>query len=303
LRLLIDLLAEEADLTAVVDGKAVFLRTTRFGGDPPPVPALLAEIRLTMAAVQNQLGGRKVQSIVLCGRDSVHADLAKRIEAELGMQVELFDPFGAVELGPALVDSLPDNPGRFAPLLGMLLAELKQTGHAIDFLHPRRRAEAPSRRKKWILAGAAAAVLGLAYLVYARIDYLWLASEVRGLQAECASFDSQINALKKVRDNVKEIRKWTDTEVVWLDQLYRLNQGFPPSEEAVLADLSLSAQKGEVVLKGRVRDEGVLAKMGESIRAHGGQLNITGQKEEPGRGSYYSRYFEASVALKKGPKP
>ena len=54
--------------------------------------------------------------------------------------------------------SLPEHPGRFAPLLGMLVAEFQQTGHAIDFLHPRRRLEAPSRRKKWIMAAAAAAL-------------------------------------------------------------------------------------------------------------------------------------------------
>ena len=304
LQLLIELLAEEADLTAVIDGKAVFLRTTRFGGDPPPVPALLAEIRLTMAAVQNQLGGRKVESIVLCGRDNVHVDLTQRIESELGMHVALFDPFAAVELGPALKDSLPAHPGRFASLLGMLLAELKQSGHAIDFLHPRRRAEAPSRRKKWIIAGVAAAVLGLAYLIYARIDYLLLAGEVDDRKVKCKVVDNQVKQYndKKIGETVAEIHKWTVGEVTWLDQLYALNQAFPSSEEAVLSDLSLSGQQGAMVLKGRVRNEEVFAKMGANIRAHGGQINIGTRRDDQPR-SYYPWYFEASVTVKKGPKP
>ena len=38
--LLVDPLGVEADLTAVVDGTAVFLRTTRFSSDPPPLQAL-----------------------------------------------------------------------------------------------------------------------------------------------------------------------------------------------------------------------------------------------------------------------
>ena len=145
LRLLVDLLSDEADLTVVLDGKAVFLRTMRLGANLPSLPALLAEIRLTMAAVQSQLAGRKVQAIVLCGQDKIHADLAQSIETEFGLPTESIDPFAGLELGPALRGSLPEHPGRFAPLLGMLLAEIKQTGHAIDFLHPRRRTEPPSR--------------------------------------------------------------------------------------------------------------------------------------------------------------
>ena len=141
--LLVDPLGVEADLTAVVDGTAVFLRTTRIVSDPPPLQALLAEIRLTMAAASNQLGGRRVQSIVLCGGQQAHIDLARSIETELGIHVELFDPFSGVKLGRALVDSPPQHPGRYAPLVGMLLAELKPSKHAVDFLHPRRRAPPP----------------------------------------------------------------------------------------------------------------------------------------------------------------
>mgnify|MGYP002261233645 CR=1 FL=1 len=39
-------------------------------------PALVAEFRRTIAAVQNQLGGRKVESIVLFGSGQQHAALA-----------------------------------------------------------------------------------------------------------------------------------------------------------------------------------------------------------------------------------
>ena len=113
--LLVNPLGVEADLTAAVDGKAVFLRTTRIASDPPPLQALLAEIRLTMAAASNQLGGRRIESIVLCGEPRPDLDLARAIEAELAIHVETFDPFGGVKLGHALVDSPPPHPGRYAP--------------------------------------------------------------------------------------------------------------------------------------------------------------------------------------------
>ncbi len=69
-RLLVDLLEDEADLTVIVDRKVIFLRTARCRRSAlrsRSSVALVAEFRRTMGAVQNQLGGRKVESIVLCG--------------------------------------------------------------------------------------------------------------------------------------------------------------------------------------------------------------------------------------------
>ena len=83
-----------------------------------------------------------------------------------------------MKLGRALVESPPEHPGRFAPLVGMLLAELKPAKHAVDFLHPRRRAAAADPRKKWMIAGAVAAMLLLGWLIYARIDHYLLANSV-----------------------------------------------------------------------------------------------------------------------------
>ena len=92
--LLVNPLGVEADLTAVVDGTAVFLRTTRISSDPPPLQALLAEIRLTMAAASNQLGGRR-SSRSCSAATQPGFDLARAIEAELGIHVDLSIPSAA----------------------------------------------------------------------------------------------------------------------------------------------------------------------------------------------------------------
>ena len=62
-RLLVDLLGDEADLTVLVGPQVVFLRTARLPAETASDAGenwrpLLAEIRRTMAAVQNQLGGQ-----------------------------------------------------------------------------------------------------------------------------------------------------------------------------------------------------------------------------------------------------
>jgi Tfp pilus assembly PilM family ATPase len=306
LRLLVDLLSDEVDLTVVRDGRAVFLRTMRVGGGSPPLPALLSEIRLTMAAVQSQLAGRKVEAIVLCGQDEMHADLARSVEAELTMPVQLFDPFGGFDRGTALRGLPLEHPGRFAPLLGMCQAELRQEAHAVDFLHPRHRAEAPSKRRKWIMAGSAAGVLLLAYIVYARIDHYMLANKVESLRSEIKLLDESTAtpAAKKSREAANAIAKWTVDDTVWLDKLLALSKKFPRAQDAILNELTVAVRQNEVQvdLKGSARDVHVIEKMEDRIRAGMGRITSKSSGEDPSNKDYSWR-FDHTVKLERGAKP
>ncbi len=304
--LLVNPLGVEADLTAVADGTAVFLRTTRISSDPPPLQALLAEIRLTMAAASNQLGGRKIELIVFCGEPQPDLDLARAIETELQIRVDLFDPFSGVKLGRALVQSPPEHPGRFAPLVGMLLAELKPSEHAVDFLHPRRRAAAANPRKKWMIAGGAVAVLLLGWLIYSRIDHYLLASSVDELSQQSKGLEESIDSKKKIRASVAEIAKWADEDTIWLDRLYVLEQSFPSAEDAVLSELAARSNPsgGQIELKGWVRRPDDIVHFKEGIvRAHGGTISEKSSHEDSTAPSPYAWSFEASVLPEKGKKP
>jgi len=256
LRLLIDLLAEEADLTVMADGQVVFLRTTRVVEDPlagaDQAAPLLGEIRRTIAAAQNQLGGRRVESIVLCGRGQPQAALAKLIQESLSIPTTLFDPFSGLSLSRELEEALPDLPGRFTPLLGMLASELEHTGHAIDFLHPRRRPPPPSRRKKYIAAGVAAGVLVLGYLIYGRIERSHLEDEIATLEAKSNSLKGEVAEAAKVEKKVAEISKWAAGDILWLEEIRKLSERCPPSKEIMLTRLEIlpSVNGGEMKLDG-----------------------------------------------------
>jgi hypothetical protein len=257
-----------------------------------------------MAAASNQLGGRRIESIVLCGRQQADLDLARAIEADLGIGVELFDPLEGVKLGRAVVESPPEHPGRFAPLVGMLLAELRPSKHAVDFLHPRRRAAAPNPRKKWRMAAALAATLLLAWLIYSRIDYYRLADSVAELSQKSKGLDKEIDLAKKVRASTAEIAKWADEDVVWLDRIYALEQGFPSAEEAALSQLSINSgpHGGQIELKGWVRRPDGIARLEEGMRAHGGSMSAKSSREDRSVPPYTCS-FEASVLSEKSEKP
>ena len=120
---------------------------------------LLAEGRRTMIAAQNQLGGRRVEEVIIFGDGQHHAALKQLLEKELSLTVQLVDPFDSVEWADPRT-AKPEYPGTFAPLLGVLIDEAAGASPVIDFLHPRKKPAPPDQRRRYIaIAAAAAAVL------------------------------------------------------------------------------------------------------------------------------------------------
>jgi Tfp pilus assembly PilM family ATPase len=257
-RMIVDLLRDEADLTVLIGSQVIFPRTVRL-----PLVAeaevlgrtLLAEGRRTMIAAQNQLGGRRVEEVVIFGDSGHHTALRQLLEKELSLTVRLVDPFEHVEWGDTRAPR-PEYPGTFAPLLGMLLDEAAGVTPVIDFLHTRKKPAAPDQRRKYAYIGAAiAAVLLLAFGIMQW--RLWtLDHEINNLRI--ASFKQE----KAAKDSVKPIKD-ADTldafaagDVTWLDELARLSAKLPPPEAAQVEDFSAQVQGkgggGFIKFSGRV---------------------------------------------------
>ena len=191
IRLLVDLLKSEVDLTLLIDGTVNLTRCARMHSDPldrPESPkTLISELRRTIAAAHNQLGDRRIDELVLFGSGPRHEALVDSVRTETSLPVTLFDPFEGLQLGGRLAREMPDSPDRFAPLFGILLDELEQKGHAVDFLHPRRRPEPPSRRKSYALAGLAVALVLLSFVGWRWNTRRVLMNERNDLSIEMAS--------------------------------------------------------------------------------------------------------------------
>jgi Tfp pilus assembly PilM family ATPase len=300
-QLLIDLLSDEADLTVMIDRQVVFLRTTRISGDPlqnaDQRRALFGEIRRTIAAAENQLGGQRIEAIALCGSDEQHAALAASIEEELAAPTQLFDPFAGLDLGRELRGKLPEHPGRFAPLLGMALAELEQTGQAIDFLHPRHRPEPPSRRTR-LVAGAGAAVLAVGLLVgYRGLQRKWVNDDVKRLTDETKQLEKEVTAAKKAVAAVAEVEKWTATDVVWLDELNQLSKNFLPARQVRATKLTLGPgqQKGgKITLEGLAAGASSIINLESRLRSGSRRVEDQVTREDEST-KPYTRQFTSAV--------
>lgn len=290
--LLVDVLAEEADLTATVGEKTAFLRRARLRGDPLTTPAaaeaLLSEIRRTIVAAQNQLGGRRVERVVLCGGGPGHGALAESIREQLPVPLELFDPFAGLTTEGDLRRGLPDHPNRFAPLLGMLWDELDGKPHALDFLNPRRRPEPPSRRNTYALAGLAVALAVLLMLGYGWLQSSWLKADIKKLGEDSAELDKLVERSDRIEKAADEIEKWTQRDVVWLDQLRWLSENVPKAEDVMLTQLTLSSlgARPEITVDGQAKSVDAATRLDSGLQDSSHRLVGKTKSEDPSKKPY-----------------
>ena len=248
LRLLVDLLAEEADLTVLSGDAVVFMRTARLSHEAlraDPLRALVPEIRRTIAAVHNRLHGQRIEEVFVCGDDS-QASAIRDIGRDLELPIEVFNPLKSVTLGGDLNRGLPNQPSRFAPLVGMLLHEASPGEGIIDFLNARKRPEQKSRKREFIAIGAAMAAIVLAGAGWILYQYSELDADIAQLAKKSQDMgvdkkDKTDTPVKKAilkSEQAAEIEKFTGSGVVWLDELAALALKAPPADKIMITNLT-----------------------------------------------------------------
>lgn len=271
-RMVLDLLSQEADVVVTVADRVSYLRTFRLPDDPLTSESagriLLSEIRRTLVACQSQLGGRRVESILVSGNSPEHQALAARIEKELDQTVALFDPFERFNLG-TVATSLPEAQlARFAPLMGMLLEESLEQRPDFDFLNPRKRPLPESKRNRYAtVALAVAAVVALAVgAIYWRLGRL--DAEIDSLSQTSKEKDALVQQGQGVEKSVAAVDDWNRHNTVWLDEMSRLATVMPPSEDVMLSEVRMgpNAAGGEVELVGRVKDVNAVDQVEAALR-------------------------------------
>jgi Tfp pilus assembly PilM family ATPase len=305
-RMLVDLLKDDADLTVLIGPQVIFPRTVRLpavGEAEILARALLAEGRRTMIAAQNQLGGRKVEEIVIFGDGLHHTALKQLLEKELERPVRLVDPFERVEWADAAARR-PEFPGTFAPLLGMLLDEAADVAPVIDFLHPRKRPEPPNQQRTYAILGAAMAAVFL--LAFGLMQWsLW------SLDAQISELGAEQFKRKKAATEGEKYRKQADVldafavgDIAWLDELARLSEKFPPPETARVAELTaqvLPKSGGQVKLTGFVDTAERVAQLEDALRDAQHSVNGRGTSEKTDRESLRWS-FEEFISITPAPE-
>jgi Tfp pilus assembly PilM family ATPase len=247
-RMFVDLLGDEVDLTVIDQDTPLLMRTTRLPGDasqPEYCRPLFLEIRRTIASVQNKLHGRRVEKIWLCGDGPSQQTLAEMVKSELDLPTELFDPFAQFEQAGGIRDRLPAHHSRFAPVLGLLADAASGSRHSLDFLDPRRKPVPKTRRREIAIATACAAALILMFIGWTWWRLRNMDNEITALSQRRSKLDAEVKKNKQAEKDAVELNSWLAGDVPWLDVLYRLSKDGPKAEDAMLTGL-----KADVDAKG-----------------------------------------------------
>jgi len=298
--LLVSPASEEMDMAILVGGRPVYWRTARLpqaAGPAEHVERLLAEIRRTMA-VSSQDVEAGVDRVYVFGRDGQHEDLLRRLQEELSLPAVSFDPFSTVKIPPRIV---PENPGRFAAVLGMVLDEAHGAGHAMDFLHPRR-PRRQTTRGTLMIAAALVVVLVVAALggmVWRRL------ADMDAANAELAADLEELNELTEKapqqRQMVELIREWQAGDVAWLEELRELSERFPAAEDAIVLRMSMSSAKdgGQIGFQGLVRDPAHIVRLEYALRDAYHRVRSRRIQEGARQDPQYTCLFDAVVNVTK----
>jgi len=301
LTLIIDPAEESADLTAWTDRRAVFMRTARLPagetGNEERRFVLIGEIRRTLAAVQNQLNGRRVESLLVVGSPVDHAVLIRALSETFDVPVAVSDPQTQVEFSARLKQHPPSQPEHYAALWGALADEFGGGRPALDFLHPRRRPPPPSRRRQYILAGSALCLILFGWFLFQRLQRNWLESELAELNEQLKTVSAQVERAQKLDAKVREIEKWASEDIVWLDELHRLSATFPAAKEAMLRQMSMATgpRGGEIKIEGFAQADAI-ARLHEGPR-EGGHRVVEKDSAKDSSQKYYEWKFSASVLV------
>ncbi|MEX2317776.1 MAG: hypothetical protein WD669_11530 [Pirellulales bacterium] len=229
--LIVNPLADEADLTVLDRGRVVLMRTVRLPDAAQAAArqrSLLGEIRRTVAAARQQSSDRPIDQVLLCGNKSA-VDKVDGLSDELGIATKLFDPAERAPSGFANSRVPAESLARFSAVLGMAQAEADRRSPIVDFLNVRRRAEKQRFSRQHAQLATAAALLFLVLF-----GFLWWRQHV--VVAKLAKAREQLAQAKEQRTEIAEqaaqanaVEKWLLTDVNWLDEFETLSRRLRPT--------------------------------------------------------------------------
>lgn len=288
-RMLVDLLPSDVDLSVLIGPQVIFPRTVRLPTSLDPAvqaKALVGEIRRTVIAAQNQLGGRRVEQVVIFGDGQHHATVKSLVERELALEVELLDPFSLVEVSGELRSKLPEFPGTYAPLLGMLEQHVSPKTETINFLSPRRRPQPPDRKRLYTLSAATALAVAaaVAFLIYWELGSL--DDKIRALNNQLSNAKTSALKAAKPRADVEQLEKFVVGDVTWLDSMDALSRKFPTAKEARVEEFFATSIQpvgerpggGKVIVQGVASEASVINRMERQAAAEGYNVAGSGAK-------------------------
>ena len=290
---LVDLLANDAEIVITQHGTVKSIRTVRMPSGSSRSRLLTSEIKRSLVSCGEDACP---DLLVLWGDAVVHQEDVDSLSKAFEFPVQVIDPFDWTQVDAMAKDEIPDHSGRFAPLIGLLAADLTHPERLIDFLNPRRRYEAPPNRfKKTVLAGipiAAAALLG--FFVFDQ--FRALDSQIESLKNENSAMQPGVDRALRSISRTEKVDNFLDGDVNWLNELKRLSEEMPSSEDLIVKSINIAADPraggGKLSVVGSVKHPKVIDQFENSLRDQHHRVLGDGAKEDTDSKEYRWSFAE-----------
>jgi Tfp pilus assembly protein PilN/Tfp pilus assembly PilM family ATPase len=273
--LVIELLDDSVDLTVLSQTTLHVARTVKLphaDDEAARRRTLLNEIRRTLASARTNLKGQPISRVFLLQDDDFHQSLLKDIETQTKLPGKILNPLAGLQLSGNIKTQRPEQIERLAPLLGVLMDELHQRQHAIDFLRPKRPPVPKNYRQQWTAVAALAATLVL--VVFGTI---WWSlhqrdNSIKLLKVQSANLDKLVKQAQERRKQVDSYQAWLASSPNWLTELNHLARRIPLADQVMLHDLTASrggstpGVQGTMSFKGSAYDQDIVSIMEEALR-------------------------------------
>ena len=169
------------------------------------------------------------------------APILERLLDEEEITLDFVNPFRLA--GMRVKTQEPENPGRYASLLGVILAERPQNKPAVDLLHPHEKPKPPNFTLLFIAYFFLATVLGVVAYRYNKSDLRELNGELEALEKERQAVVAEYNQKAPPFNVLKNANAWQNVEgVIVLDELRDIFTRLPQAPNLVVTRMAYMAK-------------------------------------------------------------
>jgi Tfp pilus assembly PilM family ATPase len=273
-----------------------------------PGSTLAGEVRRNLVVHAGQSSQDPVRAVYVAGSGEQGA-LRERLQDLLQVPVHALDPFAGAE-GPDLPAA---DRGTFAAAVGLLHAYGEKRQLPINFVQPKQPKPPADANKRRLLAAAAAVAVLLVGGV--SVCYSKLADRSRQMESlfqQKSDLERQLKLLEQDTNRIKAIEDWTQSGIVWLDELYDLTDRFPDTNLIRLTQFMGDplAHAGKDKHTARMSLKGIMTYDNRSVLSLMAELDkeahyrVEPKKVEPNRGQDTARFrlqFSTRVDVEKRP--
>jgi Tfp pilus assembly protein PilN len=315
--LVVALAGQSLELTVGLGDSVLFSRATllRASGDGKGLEsgtALVSEVRRTLAAFGSQVPGVSIDRVALAAGPTEFQALSEGLsEAGLGLAVDRFDPFQAVELSREGQQSLiaSSEHGAYVGAIGAAVSAHEMW--PIDFLNPKKPVEIRDRRKPIaILAAAAVALFVVGSYGFLQWQLASGRARIRQLAERNATFEKHIKEGTEVIRKHQAVTQWQSSGIEGLNILEQLTEEHPATKEMYVTSLRIErdrapgAGNSKIVLDGLARQQVTVSEFNTKLNAgeNFGARPVGSTQRQKGGGDY-TYAFKSQISTKKETAP